>query len=164
MKEKKRQRGMATGSVMLLMIFGVLCLTVFSVLSLVTAVSEERTAEKFAESVRMYYDADAEAVKIKKALGEALSAEGSHAFSTGLSSTTEGTGADIASIREKYSITQETAGGECYYYFKVPLKDNINCISVRLLYDGETLKTLSWEKQEISEWTPDTSIELAEIS
>ena len=65
---EEKPLGLNVGSASILMIFAVLCLTVFSALSLVTAISEKNTADHFAESTVRYYAADAEAIEIKEAL------------------------------------------------------------------------------------------------
>ena len=58
-KEKNgRSAGMHVGSASIVMIFAILCLTVFSTLSFVTANHERSLAEKSALAVQQYYDAD----------------------------------------------------------------------------------------------------------
>lgn len=52
------------GGTSLLVIFCVICLAVFSVLSLITAQSEQRLSEKNAEAAAAYYQADAHAEQI----------------------------------------------------------------------------------------------------
>lgn len=60
----KSGKGISVGSASLVMIFSVLCLTVFSVLSLVTANNELRLSEKSAASVKNFYTADSAACDI----------------------------------------------------------------------------------------------------
>ncbi len=54
----KRSAGVHVGSASIIMIFAVLCLTVFSTLSYVTADQERRLAEKSALAMQQYYAAD----------------------------------------------------------------------------------------------------------
>lgn len=54
----KRSAGMHVGSASIIMIFAVLCLTVFSTLSFVTANQERELAEKSALVMQQYYAAD----------------------------------------------------------------------------------------------------------
>lgn len=54
----------AVGGSSLLAIFGILCLTVFAVLSLSTAQADARLSEKSAAAVAAYYAADAQAEEI----------------------------------------------------------------------------------------------------
>ena len=58
MKAERRSVGINVGSASIVMIFAVLCLTVFSTLSFVTANHERKLAEKSALAVQHYYEAD----------------------------------------------------------------------------------------------------------
>ncbi|MBR5228687.1 MAG: hypothetical protein IKV96_02485 [Firmicutes bacterium] len=58
--------GINIGSASIIMVFVVLCMTIFSVLSLMTAVNEFDTAEKYASSVAAYYEADCNGDEITK--------------------------------------------------------------------------------------------------
>lgn len=62
--DKKRSLASPVGASSLMVIFAVLCLTVFAVLSLATARSGYRQAVSAAESVREYYEADCLAEEI----------------------------------------------------------------------------------------------------
>lgn len=65
---KERSKGFfappAVGGTSLLVIFAVLCLTVFSLLSLSTVRADERLSQASAKAVSDYYGADAEAEEI----------------------------------------------------------------------------------------------------
>ncbi len=54
----KRSAGIHVGSASIIMIFAVLCLTVFSTLSYVTANQEQKLAEKAARAIEQYYAAE----------------------------------------------------------------------------------------------------------
>lgn len=58
MEHNRRSMGVNVGSASIVMIFAVLCLTVFSTLSFVTANHERKLADKAAASVQQYYEAD----------------------------------------------------------------------------------------------------------
>lgn len=58
MSKGKRALGMNVGSASIVMIFAVLCLTIFSTLSFVTAHHEQNLARKSAQAVQQYYQAD----------------------------------------------------------------------------------------------------------
>ena len=58
MSNKRPTAGVHVGSASIVMIFAVLCLTVFASLSLVTANYERKLAEKSAAAVQQYYAAD----------------------------------------------------------------------------------------------------------
>lgn len=71
MMEEKRtggSMGVSIGSATLVMLFAVLCLTLFSVMALVTANQELELAEKSARSVTDYYRADALAAEVCNAM------------------------------------------------------------------------------------------------
>lgn len=56
------------GGASIIMVFAVLCLTIFAVLTLLTADSERRLSAGYKDSVDAYYKADAEAVAFVSAL------------------------------------------------------------------------------------------------
>lgn len=64
MKRKETFSPPAVGGSSLLVIFAVLCLTVFALLSLSTVQAEKRLSDKAAQSVSDYYRADLEAEQI----------------------------------------------------------------------------------------------------
>ena len=72
-KEKNgRSAGMHVGSASIVMIFAILCLTVFSTLSFVTANHERSLAEKSALAVQQYYDADWQCEEIYEQIYQCL--------------------------------------------------------------------------------------------
>lgn len=70
-----RRGGTVSGAVSLVMIFVVLCLTVFSVLTLSTAVGESKLAQATAQHTADYYAADAQATAIAAQLGQGSRAQ-----------------------------------------------------------------------------------------
>lgn len=64
MKQKERISPPAIGGSSLLVIFAVLCLTVFALLSVSTVQAEKRMADASINAVAAYYEADLEAEKI----------------------------------------------------------------------------------------------------
>ena len=64
MKKDQRIAVPVIGASSLLVIFAVLCLTVFALLSLNTVMAEKRMADASAQAVAAYYEADLEAEKI----------------------------------------------------------------------------------------------------
>lgn len=64
MNKRKEIGRPALGGSMLLVIFGVLCLTVFSLLSLHTVLAERRLSQAAAQSVGDWYEADLRAQEI----------------------------------------------------------------------------------------------------
>lgn len=140
-RKEDRPLGLNIGSASIIMIFAILCLTVFSALSLVTAVSEKKTAQRFADATAAYYEADSEAVKIKNDIQASLDAG---------SAPQQAAAANNAAYEEAVpAIT-----------YNVPLADGKSQISVILAYDSaeNSVKVVSWEKTDISVWTPDDDI------
>ena len=189
-KREERPLGLNIGSASIIMIFAILCLTVFSALSLVTSVSEKKTAQRFADETAAYYEADSEAVKIKNSIQAAIDAgstpqqaaaannaqyltgQAAAALApqigpgtAGASQTTSGPGSAGAS---QTHTGPGTAGAspntppDAIITYNVPLSDNISRITAVLTYNSKTntLETLSWEKNSISEWSPDTDIDV----
>lgn len=72
-----KRGGGVSGAVSLVMIFCVLCLAVFAVLTLATADREAKLAEMTAQNAADYYEADRRAVEVAAALqrGESVSAD-----------------------------------------------------------------------------------------
>jgi len=78
-KKAKKSHGINTGSISLIMIFTVLCLTVFAILTLVSANAEYKLSVKYSESINEYYINDSSAVEfinmIHKSAGESSDGE-----------------------------------------------------------------------------------------
>lgn len=62
-KKTRRSHGINVGSVSLMMIFTILCLTIFAILTLISANAEYNLSEKYAASVSEYYENDYNAVE-----------------------------------------------------------------------------------------------------
>ena len=177
-KREERPLGLNIGSASIIMIFAILCLTVFSALSLVTSVSEKKTAQRFADETAAYYEADSEAVKIKNSIQAAIDAGSTPQQAAAANNAQYLTGQAAAALAPQ--IGPGTAGAsqthtgpgtagaspntppDAIITYNVPLSDNISRITAVLTYNSKTntLETLSWEKNSISEWSPDTDIDV----
>jgi hypothetical protein len=62
---KQKTRGVGVGTISLIMIFAVLCLTVFAMLTLSTSNAEKVLADRTSSFVKSYYEADSQATQIK---------------------------------------------------------------------------------------------------
>jgi len=71
---KQRSRGVGVGTISLIMIFSVLCLTIFAMLTLSTANAEKALSDRTSSFVEGYYEADSAATKIKAVILESYSA------------------------------------------------------------------------------------------
>ena len=189
-KREESPLGLNIGSASIIMIFAILCLTVFSALSLVTSVSEKKTAQRFADETAAYYEADSEAVKIKNSIQAAIDAGSTPQQAAAANNAQYLTGQAAAALAPQIgpgpagasqtppgpgtagaSQTHTgpgTAGAspntppDAIITYNVPLSDNISRITAVLTYNSKTntLETLSWEKNNISEWSPDTDIDV----
>ena len=177
-KREERPLGLNIGSASIIMIFAILCLTVFSALSLVTSASEKKTAQRFADETAAYYEADSEAVKIKNSIQAAIDAGSTPQQAAAANNAQYLTGQAAAALAPQ--IGPGTAGAsqtppgpgsagaspntppDAIITYNVPLSDNISRITAVLTYNSKinTLETLSWEKNNISEWSPDTYIDV----
>ena len=189
-KREERPLGLNIGSASIIMIFAILCLTVFSALSLVTSVSEKKTAQRFADETAAYYEADSEAVKIKNSIQAAIDAGSTPQQAAAANNAQYLTGQAAAALAPQIcpgtaGASQTTSGPgtagasqthtgpgsagaspntppDAIITYNVPLSDNISRITAVLTYNSKTntLETLSWEKNNISEWSPDTDIDV----
>ena len=186
-KREERPLGLNIGSASIIMIFAILCLTVFSALSLVTSVSEKKTAQRFADETAAYYEADSEAVKIKNSIQAAIDAGSTPQQAAAANNAQYLTGQAAAALAPQIGpgtagasqthtgpgtagASQTTSGSgaspktppDAIITYNVPLSDNISRITAVLTYNSKTntLETLSWEKNNISEWSPDTDIDV----
>lgn len=134
-----KRGGSVSGAVSLVMIFCVLCLAVFSVLTLSTAVREQTFAERAAESAESYYQADREATEIVAA----LAAGEIPASDVSLTMTVD--------YPEEGSTTAE---------FALPAgRDLLLEVHVRLTGDGD-YEILRWSTVYAGDWTTDDYIDL----
>ena len=177
-KREERPLGLNIGSASIIMIFAILCLTVFSALSLVTSVSEKKTAQRFADETAAYYEADSEAVKIKNSIQAAIDEGSTPQQAAAANNAQYLIGQAAAALAPQIGpgpagASQTTPGPgtagaspntppDAIITYNVPLSDNISRITAVLAYNSKTntLETLSWEKNSISEWSPDTDIDV----
>lgn len=75
-KEKNKFRFPVMGVSSLLIIFAVLCLTIFAILSISTVSADARLGDKAAESVAAYYAADGQAEKVLAQLRQGIVPDG----------------------------------------------------------------------------------------
>ena len=134
MAEKKNPK-ISIGITSMTVILCVLCLTVFSVLSLSTALTEQKIAEKRAASVQNYYDAETEAAEIVNKLQKKYeNDEDVHRYA-------KENGVDVK---------------EDFFFFHKPIDDGQELSVVLQLKDG--FEILEWKVVSTGDWTPDESL------
>ena len=128
-----RRSGSVSGAVSLVMIFCVLCLAVFSVLTLATADRESKLSEMTARSAEKYYRADHDATVIAAALrnGEPIPAD-----------------IDVEVVWDG-----DTAS------FRLPVSDSLG-LDVALSVHGGACEILRWQTVYTGSWEPDDYLNL----
>ena len=130
--------GIGVGSASLILIFVVLCLAVFSLLTLNTAKGENELAEKTAASIAAYYQADAQAEIL-------LSEIRAHLFAG------ENLPDEIDNVTISISATQKD--GSYRIAYTLPLGET-QLLSVLLRYDParQNLDIQTWQVMLAAEW------------
>ena len=113
------------GGASIIMVFAVLCLTVFAVLTLLTADSERKLSGEYKDSVDAYYRADAEAVAFVSELR-------TEAKNGSWEAAAKKLGADFAEITDGGKITKD-----------FPL-DDAQFLHVMLTVRGENAQVSAW--------------------
>ena len=135
MGERKRESFSppAVGGVSLLVVFAVLCLTVFALLSLATGQADARLADASVQAVSDYYAADcaAQAVLAQLRRGEAPPEVESHGYDSW-----------HRGVRYTYACS---------------LSDRQE-LEVEVVLDGEDYTVLRWQVVAVGEWVFDDSL------
>ena len=130
--------GIGVGSASIVLVFAVLCLTVFSLITLVVAKNNQALAETEAGLVTGYYEADALAEQI---VAEILKA--------GVIPDTA-RGVEIDSYWDM-SMEKEVVSYIC------PLSDKKE-LYIKLAVDGDIVGVINWQMLDIGEWQFDDSL------
>ena len=134
---EKRMPKISIGITSLTVILCVLCLTVFSVLTLSTALSERSFAQKRAAATLDYYAAETEAAKLVNELQFAWK-----------------NGEDLQEIAEKNGIVIEND----IFRFQKTIDEGQKLNVVLRLENG--FKIEAWQVVSVVDWTPDDSIQV----
>lgn len=130
----KKEKGITlTGGSSLLVIFAVLCLTVFALLTLSTVKADLRLADAAVQSVEDYYRADCEAEEVLARFREGI-------------------------VSEHVTIAGHTADGICYTY-GCPVSDTQE-LRVVVEITEEDYQILQWKVVSTTEWSPEEYIEV----
>lgn len=138
MQNERKSSGINIGSASIIMVFSVLCLTVFAVLSLITANSEYKLAVKSTDVIRNYYAADTAATEKLAVISEASDAQ-SKAEELGIDCENDG-GALLLSFEEKVTDTQ--------------------ALSVKVTYGAGAFSVNEWKLISTDEWDADAGFDL----
>lgn len=122
----------AVGGSSLLVIFAVLCLTVFALLTLSTAAADSRLSQEAARAVEDYYEADAEAEAVLARLRAGEVPEG---------------------------VAQSADGGETLYQYVIPISDTQE-LQVAVKFMGNAYTVLQWQACSTVDWEADSSLDV----
>ncbi|MGE4548399.1 MAG: hypothetical protein AB7C89_02475 [Intestinibacillus sp.] len=126
------------GAVSLVVILSALCLTIFSLLTLVTALNDRSLADQAALTTQEYYEADVRAMHIRRAVEQAVQ-DGNLPAKVG-------------------DITLEHTDDEVHYI--CPVGDTLQLVvRLSLAPDGST-GVREWRTEPAGDWQADTSIEV----
>ena len=129
------------GASSLLVIFSVLCLTVFSLLSLSTVSANHRIAEDNSKALQAYYEADSEANAILAQIRNGSVPQGVSVSGAGGSGGSEGSGA---------------AGGVIYEYSCRVSDTQVLCVKAEV--SGKDFRILRWQTVTDYDWQPNTDL------
>lgn len=135
MTEKRKFSPPIVGGSSLLVIFAVLCLVIFALLSLSTVRTDVRLAEKSREFVTAYYAADSEAQKILAQLRCGETPEG-------VTIEEIETESDPESDTETQPAPETETGRLCSYTCKLSSEQSL---SVEVLVTGEEYSVQRWQ-------------------
>lgn len=135
----KKPAGMNIGSATLVMLFSVLCLTIFAVLSVVTAGNAWTMSEKGAEAVTAYYQADTTAVEILDQI--CTQYDGNF------------------SLPQSCPSQIELVDGQERLNYWVSIDEN-QTLWVELAYREGAIQVLHWEVEASGTWEADQTLEI----
>ena len=136
------KEGMGVGSVSVILIFSILCLTIFSLITLSISRNNSALADARADLVVSYYEADAKSELIVAHIKESIETDGK--FPTKVGDTT-------IELNFDDDLGIETA------VFIYPISDEKE-LYVRVAMDGNKLRVLNWQMLNIGEWEFDGSL------
>ena len=133
-----KKGGLGVGSASIVLVFAVLCMTVFSLITFVVAGNDRALVDAEASLVKGYYEADT--------LAEHIVAE----------IVRTGNIPDSASGVEIGSGYDMGSGAETAY-FRIPISDQKE-LFVQLAISGDSVDVFSWRMCDTDEWSADDSI------
>jgi len=141
MAGKKEISGLQIGTSSLILIFVVLCLTIFSVLSLMSATNEMRLAQKSLTTVAQYYEADSLAEMKLKEIDQAIK--------------------DARSLKTQLGENYDPATGKIYY--EIPINENlVLCVELQVIngakHGEKRYNILKWQEVNRGSYELDDSL------
>ncbi|NCC86798.1 MAG: hypothetical protein EOM05_02875 [Clostridia bacterium] len=145
MANERKTAGVNVGGASIIMVFSVLCLTIFAVLTLVSANAESTLAKKSATVISNYYVADENATETLAKVYEIVGGE----------SSLQDIKVKTAGLSNDISTTEEA--GLLYILYSEKIDDSQN-LNVKLRTDGDKVDVLTWKVESTAQWEPDTGL------
>lgn len=145
MANQRKTAGVNIGGASIIMVFSVLCLTIFAVLTLVSANAESNLANKSVTSVKNYYEAEAQANNTLSEIYKIVDEQ----------SDLQGIKANVLKLSNTVSASDD--GGKLIISYSEKIDDSQE-LKAKLSTDGKNIKILSWKVQSTAEWIPDDDI------
>lgn len=149
----KNSRGTGAGGVSILMVFVILCLVIFSALSLVSAQADLRLSTNTRNGVESYYKADANAAAVIAKIDAAIRTSGGDAAKL------------RAACQKIQGVTMVLGGqsGSLHILFTVPMDEGRELfvgLGPTAGQSGKTYEITSYRVVDTSEWNIDTEIKV----
>ncbi len=145
MANERKSAGVNIGGASIIMVFSVLCLTIFAVLTLVSANAESSLAKKSLSNVEDYYSADASACDTLSKIYEIVDS----------SSDIQQIKAQVLALSDTMKVTEKNGQLDISYVENI---DKGQELTAKLNCDGKSVKIESWEVVTTAEWEPDNDI------
>ncbi len=141
MARKKEISGLQIGTSSLILVFVVLCLTIFSLLSLVSAMNDMRLAQKSLTATAQYYEADSLAEKKLKEIDHAIK--------------------NARSLKAELGEIYDPVTGKIYY--EIPINENlVLCVELQVIngakYGEKRYNILKWQEENRGSYELDDSL------
>lgn len=147
MANERKTAGVNIGGASIIMVFSVLCLTIFSVLTLVSANAESSLANKSAKVVTDFYKADELATEKLASVYQIVDEQDS----------LQNVKANIEKISKDILINEKNGMLYISYFETI---DDSQQLAVVLRVDRKKIDIVNWKVENTGEWEPDNSLEL----
>ena len=133
---KPRSAHMGTGMISLVMMFSVLCLVIFALLTLTTALNQRALSSRTAQSTQAYYDAQARCAAVAAVLAR---------------------GGELPGQVDGLEVTYTPDPEGTRAAFSCPVDEN-RALEVELLLTGGEMRVLRWQSQRTQQWQADQDL------
>lgn len=134
----------SVGITSLVVILTVLCLTIFSVMTLSTALNEKRLSEKSAIALKNYYQAEKYCSKIANDIGRIWDKKGSVS--------------ELQDFAIENNLDCKLEENEIYFFYHYPVDENQDLFV--MLCVGDKFEIRRWSVQATKEWSVDQSLQV----